>query len=410
MNLKLFCLIHNERPYKRYYYEPLLNKRGRVRNFTLIYELKSYARIFISAAYLPFNKKYNSQQFPGERKSKTLMLWENLLWALKYKEVNRYYFLYGLDLKERNPKDYVAYTEFRVLRNILNFRQRENFRTKYTFNYLALTRDKFVFYQYCKSLNIPYPKLIALVSNGKISWLDDNRLDFIDLTAITNKNFEAFCKEANGELGKGAFILKTIDGNIYVQDQKISFEELRNKFGKTTFIIQEKLNNHPIINNIYPTSLNTLRLVTFLNSDGEVEFYAANYKFGANGSIVDNSGAGGILMKVDEDGVLSDIGYFEPGKRKSLVVNNNHPDTGVRFGGLKLPYWDDIISHAKRFHKFFYGVPSIGWDIAVTPAGPVFTECGEDWEMSLIQTVTGGQRHHYYKTHGHALKIKLRKY
>ena len=148
MNFRLFYLIHSERPYKRYYYEPLLNKNENRKKFTLIFELKAYARIFMSAVYLPFNKKYNTQQFPGERKSKSLMLWENLLWALKYKEVNRYYFLYGLDLKGRNPKDYIAYTEFRVLRNILNFRQRENFRTKYTFNYLALTRDKFVFLYY----------------------------------------------------------------------------------------------------------------------------------------------------------------------------------------------------------------------------------------------------------------------
>lgn len=410
MNFKLFRLIHNERPYKRYYYEPLLNKRGKIKRFAFFYELKRYIIIFLRAAHLPFNVKYNTQQFPGERKSKVMMLWENILWAFKYKEVNTYYFLYGLDLKGRNPKDYVAYTEFRVLRNILNFRQRENLRTKYTFNYLALARDKFVFYQYCKSLNIPYPRLIALVSNGKISWCDDNRLDFVNIDTIRTRNFEAFCKEANGEMGKGAFILKIVDGNIYVQGQRISLDELRTKFGKTTFIIQERLCNHQIINDIYPTSLNTLRLVTFLNPDGEVEFYAANYKFGANGSIVDNSGAGGIFMNVDEYGVLSDVGYYEPGHRKNLIVFSNHPDTGVRFGGLKLPYWDDIISYAKRFHKFFYGVPSMGWDIAVTPTGPVFTECGEDWEITTIQTVAAGQRAHFYKTHGYALKIKLRKY
>lgn len=55
------------------------------------------------------------------------MLYENLIGGVKYKEVCKYYFLYGLDLKARSTKDYIAYTEFRVLRNIINFRQREKF-------------------------------------------------------------------------------------------------------------------------------------------------------------------------------------------------------------------------------------------------------------------------------------------
>lgn len=405
--MKLFWLIHNERPYKRYYYQPLLKKYF---GHDFFYELKLYATIFLKAAYLPFNAKYNVQQFEGERKSRLRMLYENLLWAFKYKEVCLYYFLYGLDIKGHNPKDYVAYTEFRVLRNILNFRQRENLRTNYTFNYLALTRDKFVFYQYCKSLSIPYPKLVAIVSRGKISWCDDNRIDFEDLDVIRMRNFEAFCKEINGELGKGAFVLKIADGEIYINSKKVALPELRDKIGNATFIIQERLSNHPLINKIYPTSLNTLRLVTFLNPDGIVEFYAANFKFGTNGNIVDNSGADGIFMKVDENGVLGDTGYYEPGHGKYLVLDGVHPETGLRFGGLKLPYWEQIINYAMRFHKFFYGIPSMGWDIAVTPTGPVFTECGEDWEIGTIQTVVGGQREHFYKTHGYALKIKLRKY
>lgn len=33
--------------------------------------------IFIKATYLPFNTKYNTQQFPGERKSKLRILFDN---------------------------------------------------------------------------------------------------------------------------------------------------------------------------------------------------------------------------------------------------------------------------------------------------------------------------------------------
>ena len=82
----------------------------------------------------------------------------------------------------------------------------------------------------------------------------------------------------------------------------------------------------------------------------------------------------------------------------------------VQFGGMAIPYWSEILDTAKRFHKFFYGIPSIGWDIAITPNGFVFTEIGEDWEIPVYQVTHGGLREKYYGSHGKALKVKLRKY
>lgn len=338
------------------------------------------------------------------------MLWENLVWAFKYKEVCNYYFLYGLDLKGRNPDDYVAYTEFRVLRNILNFRQRENLPTLYTFNYLVLARDKFVFYQYCKSLNMPYPQTIGLVSKGDVSWYDGERMEFSPIESIYGKTFDAFCKEVNGESGKGAFCLKVQNGRLYDRDEEISLDVLRKRFGGATFIIQEKLQNHPDIDAVYNKSLNTIKLITILNDDGTVDFFDSVMRFGAGGNFVDNASRGGVFVGIEEDGTLQEVGYHEPGIKKNLVVPGVHPDTGVKFGGMKIPYWDELLATAKRFHKFFYGIPSIGWDVAITPQGFVFTETGEDWEIPLYQVTHGGLREKFYKYHEKALDVKLRRY
>ncbi len=338
------------------------------------------------------------------------MLWENLDWCFKYKECCRYYFLYGLDLKGRSPKDYVAYTEFRVLRNILNFRQRENLPTLYIFNYLALARDKFVFYQYCKSLGMPYPPTIGLVSKGQVSWYDGERMTFSPLESILEKNFDAFCKEVNGESGRGAFPLKVENGRLYDRDNEITIDELKERFGQATFIVQEKLKNHPAIDAVYDKSLNTIKLITFLNDDGTVDFFDSVMRFGAKGSFVDNASQGGVFVGIEEDGTLQEVGYHEPGIKKNLVVAGIHPETGVKFGGMKIPYWDELLGTAKEFHKFFYGIPSIGWDIAITPNGFVFTETGEDWEIPVYQVTHGGLRERFYKYHGKALDVKLRRY
>lgn len=402
--LKLFRLMHNERPYKRYYNEPLKKKEP-----SLWYEFKKYGYLFYRAMCLPFLKT-SIQQFPGERKSKWKMLKESLAWTFKYKEVCKYYFLYGLDLKDRSPKDYIGYTEFRVLRNIINFRQRENKRTLYTFNYLALARDKFVFYQYCKSLGFPYPKTIGLVSNGQVSWYDEGRLVFSALNSFLEKNFDAFCKDVTGESGNGAFYLKAENGKLYDRNEEISLKELEKRFGNATFIIQEKLYNHPAIDEVYNKSLNTIKLITILNDDGTVDFFDSIMRFGAGGNFVDNASRGGIFVGIEEDGTLQEVGYHEPGIKKNLIVPGVHPDSGVVFGGMRIPFWDELLASVKEFHKFFYGIPSIGWDIAITPNGFVFTETGEDWEIPVYQVTHGGLREKFYKYHGKALDVKLRRY
>lgn len=410
MNHHLFYLIHNEKTYKRYYYQPLngVLKPSFIR--VAYFEFKSFITRMMQAVYRPFNSKYNIQQYPGERKNKFVQVYENIIWTLKYKEVCQYYYLYGLDLKGRDPNDYVAYTEFRVLRNILNFRQRENLPTLYTFNYLALARDKFVFYQYCKSLGMPYPKTIALVSKGAISWYNGSEMSFSDFSTIINTDLDAFCKEVNGESGKGAFSLRIKERRIFVHGEEVSIDTLRQKFGNATFIIQERLENHPDINRVYDKSLNTIKLITFLHDDGNVEFFDAVMRFGAGGSFVDNASQGGVFVGIEEDGHLQPVGYHEPGIKQNLVVPGFHPDTGIQFGGMEIPYWKDILKTAKEFHKFFYGIPSIGWDVAITPNGFVFTETGEDWEIPVYQVTHGGLRDKYYRSHGKALDVKLRKY
>lgn len=407
MRLKLFWLIHNERPYKRYYYQAL---GKRCWGCGLVMELKIYLKVFLSAIYLPFNPKYNKQQFDGMRKSKIRLLYENLLWAFKYKEVCSYYFLYGLDLKGKKLKDYVAYTEFRVLRNILNFRQRENLKTKYIFNYLSLTRDKFIFGQFAKSLDMPHPQTIALVLNGQISYIDNNAsIRYEDLSSLVGENMDAFCKECTGEGGKGAFPLKIENGKFFVGDHEECYELIKKRFANTPYIIQQKIRNHPVINNIYPNSINTVRLTTVIR-DGDICFYDAYLRTGANGSVVDNACFGGVVIGITKDGYLTDWGIREPGKSEHLLVKRVHPDTGRPFAGVKLPYYEEMIKLAKRFHSYYYGIPSMGWDIAVTENGPVFLEAGEDWEIQLTQIFGGGRRKDFYDLHGHALKIKLRKY
>lgn len=60
MNAKLFFLIHNERGYKRYYYQPLA-KDDFFHRFC--HETAVYVKLLISALRFPFDKRFNHPQY-----------------------------------------------------------------------------------------------------------------------------------------------------------------------------------------------------------------------------------------------------------------------------------------------------------------------------------------------------------
>jgi hypothetical protein len=51
----------------------------------------------------------------------------------------------------------------------------------------------------------------------------------------------------------------------------------------------------------------------------------------------------------------------------------------VLLRGVEVSYFHSVIEIARNLHSYFYGVQSIGWDITVTPEGPIFIEGNDDW-------------------------------
>ena len=45
---------------------------------------------------------------------------------------------------------------------------------------------------------------------------------------------------------------------------------------------------------------------------------------------------------------------------------------------------------AIRLHHFFYGLVTIGWDIAIAAEGPVFIEGNDWWDTRAMQAILGG--------------------
>ncbi|TFH63939.1 MAG: hypothetical protein E4G91_07345 [Candidatus Zixiibacteriota bacterium] len=141
-------------------------------------------------------------------------------------------------------------------------------------------------------------------------------------------------------------------------------------------LIQEYVEQHEILQRIQPHSLNTLRVVTFINDGGEVEVLATMVKLGLGASTVDNLSKGGFAARVDEGGILQkaileESGSYEPAEK--------HPTTNQQIEGVRLPFFDEAVALAIRAQLHIPQLRTLGWDIAITPKGPIIIETNVFW-------------------------------
>jgi len=101
---------------------------------------------------------------------------------------------------------------------------------------------------------------------------------------------------------------------------------------------------------------------------------------------VDNVCQDGLALGVDVA-----TGELQPTARYRWDQEfDHHPDTGYVFAGKKLPGWQqavEFVLEAALRAPFFRHV---GWDIALTQAGPVAIEGNLGYEIDLPQQLHGG--------------------
>ena len=86
--------------------------------------------------------------------------------------------------------------------------------------------------------------------------------------------------------GKNVRALFINDNKIFMEDNLVSFKGLDDEYG-SDYLIQAKIEQHPIMQEIYPGSVNTLRMVTF-RFKGKIHLLFTFARFGNSGRIVDN--------------------------------------------------------------------------------------------------------------------------
>lgn len=125
------------------------------------------------------------------------------------------------------------------------------------------------------------------------------------------------------------------------------------------FIVQEKIIPHHKLKALYPDSINTFRVITYL-LEGKIEHGPVTLSMGRHGNHVDNIQAGGISVAVSDKGAL-----YEDGFTHYNEVFKSHPDTGTKFKDCHFPQMKTIIEATKKMHEKTPHMKIISWDITL---------------------------------------------
>ena len=184
-----------------------------------------------------------------------------------------------------------------------------------------------------------------------------------------------FCKMQDLECGHGCERLKVSNYG--------SLEELYDYLKEKGFCtIEDNIEQHEVLKKLYPNAVNSMRIITVLDSKGEAHVLYIVQKMGLGGSIIDNNC---LFTPVDPE--TGKILYpAHSGDTLKGIIYEEHPDTHVHLQGYTIPFVKDAVKMCLEAAKITPQIRYVGWDVATTPNGPAIIEgntyCAHDfWQL-----------------------------
>lgn len=161
-------------------------------------------------------------------------------------------------------------------------------------------------------------------------------------------------------------------GVEFVESGRDAFEKVMKIAAKikTDIVVQRKIIPHAGYAKFNESSVNSLRIYSVLDTDGNVKIYSAVLRIGVGASKVDNYASGGVSCGITEDGKLRKYAFNKKGERVE-----KHPSSGIVFEGYELPSYAEAVELVKKAHPTIPHFRSVSWDIAITENGtPILIE------------------------------------
>ncbi|MDR1001979.1 MAG: hypothetical protein LBL82_01730 [Oscillospiraceae bacterium] len=240
-----------------------------------------------------------------------------------------------------------------------------------------ILQNKFETLKFLHSKGIPASIPRYIITQGKVFDLDDN--------------FNPLPNEAK-LIRQGDYVIKPLDqrwgvGIVFISLQNdiavSSCDSIKQAlYGDyKSMLVEEKVKNHTKLAALSKTSLNTLRIITAKTRGGEIVSFFACVRFSCNEGRIDNWSSGGYAANIDIDTGIAQTAI----KKEATEPNPVNEITK----GYTIPFFHEAKIIVEKAHRELFDMKSVGWDVAITPSGPIIIEGNDDWDVSQPQYLMG---------------------
>lgn len=182
-------------------------------------------------------------------------------------------------------------------------------------------------------------------------------------------------KPDEGSHGAGFYRLQASEnGGFLLNGRPATAQEVLDVLSSpdAEYLVTEFIEQHASLAEIYPDSVNTVRIIVYKPDGANAQIGATYLRIGSRHSgFVDNVASGGLVTEVDRNtGRFAGAFALSSGR---LTPFSRHPDTGTPIVGA-IPHWQHVLAVVKQIAEDIEHLEYFGFDVAVTPNGIMIPE------------------------------------
>ena len=205
---------------------------------------------------------------------------------------------------------------------------------------------------------------------------------------VNKARFPLFGKPQDFSGSFGSALISAIEGDALVlgNGRRVNLDafcqEIVGDYA-SGYIFQTALSQHADMSSVTGDAVGSIRIAT-VRQDVMPEVLYSSWKIPAPKAMSDNFWQDGSMI-APVDITTGQVGQCRIGTGLNARNIDTHPVSGKAITGMQLPCWDEACTMAREVHAMLPEFGVIGWDIAVSPEGPLIIECNTNPIHTLYQ-------------------------
>jgi len=251
--------------------------------------------------------------------------------------------------------------------------------------------DKLIFSRLLTAHQVPQPDVIAVIHDGK--FFEENASYDPDLPGSLTRSLARYPRQVFRPTwcgrGHGIFVLSQDDEGLRANGKLTTLEQLCAHISQLDrYMVTEFQRQKAYAEQIFPGSVNTLRILTLWDEETSAPYVAAvSHRFGTSRSApLDNwrHGRGGICASVcPVTATLGQVAWRPNGAGPAW--SSSHPETGQPVEGVIIPGFHPCLEAVLDAALHLPFCPMIGWDVVLTENGFSVLEANPIPDLDVLQ-------------------------